>query len=231
MTELASADPTTSVIDAIYQRRSVRGYLDKQIPGAVLRRIFSIAQQTPSNCNVQPWRVFVAHGALRDKLRNAMVENVKAGVKQNSDYEYRGDFVGHYRKLQVACAVELYNHMGIGRDDKQGRFDGFLRNYQFFDAPYIAFFGMHKDFGTTVALDVGMYAQTLMLTMTAFGISSCAMGSMRGYPDLVREAFGVDNEIRILFGMAFGYEDETVPANRTRVGRDSFEHNVMIKDN
>ncbi len=223
-------DPNTSLIDAVYRRRSVRGYLDKKIPDTVLNRIFEIAQQTPSNCNVQPWRVLVAHGELRDKLRDAMVENVKAGVQQNSDYDYRGDFVGHYRKLQVACAVELYNHMGVERDDKQGRFDAFLRNYQFFDAPYIAFFGMHKDFGTTVALDVGMYAQTLMLTLAAFGIGSCAMGSMRSYPDLVREVFGFDNEIKILFGMAFGYEDESVPANRTKVGRDPISSNVTIRD-
>ena len=222
-------DPTVSLVDAVYKRRSVRGYLDKAIPDDTLQRIFEIAQQTPSNCNVQPWRVFVAHGELRNKLRNAMVDKVKAGEQQNSDYEYRGDFVGRYRKLQVACAVELYNHMGVDRDDKQGRFDAFLRNYEFFDAPYIAFFGMHKDFGTTVALDVGMYAQTLMLTMTAFGISSCAMGSMRGYPDLVRECFGVDDSIRILFGMSFGYEDENVPANRTRISRDSFDTNVIIR--
>jgi hypothetical protein len=174
--------------------------------------------------------VLVASGELRDKLRDAMVANVKAGVEQNSDYHYRGDFVGPYRKLQVACAVELYNHMGVGRDDKRGRFDAFLRNYEFFDAPYIAFFGMDKEFGTTVALDVGMYAQTLMLTMTAFGIGSCAMGSMRSYPDLVREAFGISNQTKILFGMAFGYEDASVPANRTRVGREPVATNVVMRE-
>lgn len=222
-------DPSTFLVDAVYQRRSVRGYLDKKIPDPVLNRIFEIAQHTPSNCNVQPWRVLVAHGELRDKLRAAMVENVKSGVEPNPDYEYRGDFVGNYRKLQVACAVELYNHMGVDRHDKQGRFDAFLRNYEFFDAPYIAFFGMHKDFGTTVALDVGMYAQTLMLTMSAFGLSSCAMGSMRAYPDVVRDAFGITDEIRILFGMAFGYEDESVPANLTRVGREAIDVNVTIR--
>ena len=230
MTTANSDDPTMSVIDAMYARRSVRGYLDKKIPADTLNRILTIAQQTPSNCNVQPWRLLIAHGKLRDQLRDAMVAKVKAGEQQNPDYEYRGDFVGHYRKLQVACAVELYNHMGVARDDKQGRFDAFLRNYQFFDAPYIAFFCMHKDFGTTVALDVGMYAQSLMLTMTAFGISSCAMGSMRGYPDLVRETFAVEEDIKILFGMAFGYEDESVAANRTRVGRDQFAHNVVLKE-
>ncbi len=223
-------DPTMSLIDSIYQRRSVRGYLDKDIPEATLNRIFQIAQQTPSNCNVQPWRVLVAKGALKDKLRAAMVDNIKNGVEQSADYSYRANFEGEYRKRQIDCAVALYGNMGIGRDDKPGRMRAFLRNYEFFDAPYIAFFGMHKDFGTTVALDVGMYAQTLMLTMTAFGIGTCAMGSMRSYPDIIREAFGIDDETRILFGMAFGYEDESVPANLTRVRREEFPINVSIRE-
>ena len=227
---MSVVDPEMSLIDAIYQRRSVRGYLDKEIPETVLKRIFTIAQQTPSNCNVQPWRVYVATGQLKDKLREAMVNNIKNGVEQNSDYHYRGDFVDQYRTRQVACAVELYRNMGIERDDKQGRFDAFLRNYEFFDAPYIAFLGMDKDFGTTVALDVGMYAQTLMLTMAAFGIGSCAMGSMRSYPDLVRDAFAINDETKILFGMAFGYEDASVSANKTKVGREEFAMNVMIKE-
>ena len=33
-------DPSMSVIDAIYSRRSVRGYLDKEVPADVLNRIF-----------------------------------------------------------------------------------------------------------------------------------------------------------------------------------------------
>ena len=43
------ADPDMSLIDAINQRRSVRGFLDKEIPQEVLNRIFEIAQKSPSN--------------------------------------------------------------------------------------------------------------------------------------------------------------------------------------
>ncbi|MHA6130733.1 MULTISPECIES: nitroreductase family protein [Pseudomonas] len=81
--------------------------------------------------------------------------------------------------------------------------------------PHIAFLGMDRSFGATIALDVGIYAQTLMLTLQAFGISSCAMGSMRAYPDLVREAFGLEEQTGILLGISFGYEDPEVDANRT----------------
>ena len=63
---------------------------------------------------------------------------------------------------------------------------------------------MAPEFGTTVAIDVGMWAQTLMLTMVAFGIHSCPMGTMRNYPDLVRQAFDISVCAKIQFGISFG---------------------------
>ena len=78
---------------------------------------------------------------------------------------------------------------------------------------------MHELFGTQTACDVGMYAQTLMLAMSAYGIASCPQGTLRNYPDYVREVFGLEPEIKILFGISFGYEDTAVPANEARIGR------------
>ncbi len=227
--EKLAGDPSMSLIDAIYTRRSVRGYLDKEVSQETLDRIFAIAQQAPSNCNVQPWKVYVASGALKDRLKQQMVENTANGVKPNPDYEYRGDFVDEYRTRQVECAVALYSKMGIERGDKAGRMRAVLRNFEFFDAPYIAFIGMDPKFGTTVALDVGMWAQTLMLTMVSFGLHSCPMGTMRNYPDLVREAFDIQDGTKILFGISFGYEDSSVPANETRTTRDSISANVDFR--
>lgn len=223
------ADSEMKLIDAIYSRHSARGFLDKQVPQELLNRIFEIAQQAPSNCNVQPWKVYIASGELKDRLSKKMVENTAGGVAPNPDYPYRGNFEGEYRVRQVECAVALYNKMGIGRDDKEGRMRAILRNFEFFDAPHIAYIGMNPDFGTTVALDVGMWAQTLMLTLVAFGLHSCPMGTMRNYPDLVREAFDIQDDTRILFGLSFGYLDDSVPANETRTTRDDISANIVFK--
>lgn len=228
--EMKIEDSRMSLIDAIYARRSVRGFSDKLISDATLQRIFEVAQRSPSNCNVQPWRVYLAKGKLRERISHAMIDNIKAEVPHNQDYDYRGDFIGDYRKKQVDCAYTLYGSMGIERGDKEKRKQAFLRNYEFFDAPYMAFIGMDKNFGTTVALDVGMWAQNFMLTLVAFGLHSCAMGSMRSYPDLVRKEFELNDDNKILFGIAFGYEDPTVPANSTRIDRDGVEGNVIIKE-
>lgn len=227
--ETQLTDPDMSLIDAIYGRRSVRGFLDKPVPQATLERIFEIAQQTPSNCNVQPWKVYVASGELKDRLKQQMYDNTAQGVTPNPDYEYRGDFKDEYRTRQVECAVALYTEMGIERHDKEGRMRAVLRNFEFFDAPHIAFVGMNPEFGATVALDVGMWAQSLMLTMVAFGIHSCPMGTMRNYPDLVREAFDIQDGTKILFGISFGYEDPSVPANATRTTRDPISANISFR--
>lgn len=221
--------PDMSLVEAIQTRRSVRGYLDKPIPQDILDNVFTQAQLAPSNCNTQPWKVFVASGDARNTIRETLINKVLSGEKPQPDFDYESTFRGEYRQRQIDCAVAMYGEMGIGRDDREGRARAGLRNFELFDAPYVAFIGMDKSFGATIALDVGMYAQTLMLMLTAHGIGSCAMGSMRNYPDVVRDAFGIEDNIGILFGITFGYEDKSVAANNTRVGREPLDNVVYAK--
>lgn len=222
-------DTGLSLVDAVKDRHSVRGFLATPVPKATLEAIFELAQSAPSNCNTQPWHAYVASGEARDRLRQQFLERVQAQVPGNPDFSYVSRFDGKYRKRQVDCAVALYNEMGIARDDKAGRAHAVQRNFEFFDAPHIVFLGMDKNFGPTIALDVGIYAQTLMLVMEAYGVSSCAMGSMRAYPDLVRDEFGIDDNIGILLGICFGYKDSAVPANRTRTDREPLENSVLFR--
>lgn len=139
------------------------------------------------------------------------------------------EFFGGYRRKQIACAVELYGHMGVARDDPVGRFDANLRNFEFFDAPHVAYVCMSKRFGIGVALDVGMYVQTLMLAMWSRGVGSCAQASLRSYPALVAKHLDVPSDEQILCGVSFGYEDRAVPANATRQPRDAVDSNVFLR--
>lgn len=221
-------ETTITLENAILERRSVRGFLDKPVPQDILDKVFALAQHTPSNCNIQPWKAFVASGEVRDRIRQELIDSVMNGTESKADYAYPGKFEGEYRTRQVECAVEMYTKMGIARDDGAGRARAALRNFELFDAPHVVFIGMDKAFGTTVGLDVGMYIQSLMLAMTAHGISSCAQGSMRNYPDIVRREFPGNDDINILVGISFGYEDTAVAANDTRVGREDISASVTF---
>ena len=88
---------------------------------------------------------------------------------------------------------------------------------------------MNEVFGIGSAWDVGMYAQTLMLAMTANGLASCAQGTMAHHPDLVREAFGLGDEVKVLFGLSFGFEDTSMAVNNAHTTRATLAETVTFK--
>ncbi|MGB8330826.1 MAG: nitroreductase [Polyangiales bacterium] len=214
--------------ETIRERRSVRGFLSKPVPRAVLEEVLDLAQHAPSNCNVQPWRVYIASGDTLLRLRTALVQAVTGGGSPVMVAPI-DEFLGSYREKQIACAVELYGKMGIERGDRAGRLNASLRNFQFFDAPHVAYVCMAKSFGIGVALDVGIYVQTLMLAMHSRGIGSCAQASLRAFPELVADHLLIPEDEQILCGLSFGYEDPDVPANQTRQPRDPISRNVFFR--
>ncbi len=212
----------------IRERRSVRGFLPKPVPRDLLEDVLELAQHAPSNCNVQPWRVYIASGDTLGKLRAGLIQAVTTGESPVM-VAPMDEFLGGYREKQIACAVELYGKMGIERGDQLGRLKASLRNFEFFDAPDVAYICMAKAFGIGVALDVGMYVQSLMLAMHSRGISSCAQAALRTYPQLVAEHLAIPDDEQILCGLSFGYEDPDVAANRTRQPRDPIASNVLFR--
>lgn len=215
--------------DVVLGRRSVRGFTSEIVPRETLEQVFALAQRAPSNCNVQPWRVFVVSGDRCRALSAAMI--AKADVGDFGDPEDLMDaFEGEHRRLQIECATEMYGHMGVARGDMPGRIAAARRNFELFDAPHVAIVCMLKRYGLGVALDVGMYVQTLMLALSSRGIGSCAQASLRQYPTLIRAQLGIPDDQRIMCGVSFGYEDATVAANRTRQRREPLASNVTFVD-
>jgi nitroreductase len=159
--------------DAIRTRRSVRGFLPRPVPQDLLRAIFTLAQCAPSNCNTQPWSVQVVSGAACEALRQRLARAALDPALHTPDYPYDGSYSGAYRERQHDAAAQLHGAMAIARDDRTGRARSFLRNFSFFDAPHAAFIFLPEPFDLREAADCGMYAQTLMLAMTAHGVASC----------------------------------------------------------
>lgn len=217
-----------SVSDALKKRVSVRAFLDKPVPEDTLKRIFGDAQLAPSNCNVQPWQVYVVSGEMKDRLKDSLVAAVMSGREPNPDFDWKVRYDGIHRDRQFGAANALYGSMGIERSDKQGRMMAMLRNWTFFDAPHVVFFTMEKYLNIMGAVDIGIYAQTLSLLMVEAGVSSCMQGALGQFPDPVRELIGIPETTGILFGMSFGYADESAAVNTTRTERESLESSVKF---
>ncbi len=211
--------------EAVRARHSYRGFLPKQIDEQTLRELFELANKAPSNCNVQPWHVHVLSGDACDRMREKMMAAASAEAPFNPDFPWEGKFSGDYKERQICSALGLWEHQGVTRDNPEKRAWSWMRNFQFFDAPHIAFIFVTDEFPELVRLagDVGMYSQTLMLAMTDAGIGSCPQTSVSCYPDLVREELGVDSHYKLMMGLSFGYIDEADSANNLRTERDPLE--------
>ena len=219
-----------SLKDAVLGRHSIRGFQSESVPEALLREVFELAQWSPSGTNQQPWQVYVASGETLEGLRAEFIRRTKEKVPSNPDYKSKGRLKDPWKARRRDCAKALYDAMDIDWEDMEGRGHAAFRNFEMFDAPHVVFLGMDGSMSTSAAADVGMYAQTLMLSMSAHGLASCAQGTMGHYPDLIRETFGLEAEIKILFGISFGYEDKSHPANDARTVRAPLEENVFFKN-
>lgn len=215
----ASPPPDVENFEAVLRaRRSVRGFLPQALPHELIEHVAGLAAGAPSNCNTQPWKVYIVSGEVRARLARDIGAAMRAG-RMNPDLPYDGRYAGAYRARQHEAAHALYSAMGVAREDAGARAAAFMRNFDFFGAPHAAFFFLPEGFGLREAADLGMCAQTFMLALTAHGIASCPQTALSFHAELVRAAVGAPAGEVLLFGISFGYEDPAASANAARVGR------------
>ena len=214
--------------ELLKNRVSIRAFLDTTVPEKTLKKIFSQAQLSPSNCNVQPWQIHVVSGAKKDELKDKLIEAVMSGNAPNPDFNWGIRYKGIHRDRQFGSANSLYSSMDIERSDKLSRMNALIRNWSFFDAPHALFFTMEKYLDIMGAVDLGIYAQSLTLLMAEDGIASCFQGALGQFPDPVRDCLNIPDDFGILFGMSFGYADEKAPVNKTKTDRAPIEEAVTF---
>ena len=134
------------------------------------------------------------------------------------DFPYDGQYEGVYKDRQYASATALYDSLGIAREQKAERNAWFMRNFSFFDAPAVAFFTLPTGFGLREACDLGMFAQTVMLGLTAHGLGSCPQTALAFLANVIRPTLGLGDHEQLMFGMSFGYPTDTA-VNEVRTER------------
>ena len=208
----------TALPDILANRYSVRGFKPDPVPQDVLDDVFAASLKAASNCNTQPWHVYVVSGDMKDKVSAAMLSQVMDGKGPRPEFDWNVRYQGVHKDRQWGSAMALYNSMGIAREDKASRMQAMGRNWQFFGAPHGVFFCMEKYLGIMGAVDMGIYAQTLSLLLEERGIQSIMQGALGQFPGPVKEMLNIPEEQGILFGMSFGYVSDH-PANNCRTDR------------
>ena len=177
-----------SFYDTVRERHSCRGFLSDEIPQDIIDSVLIDAQFSPSNCNTQPWNVHIVSGQKQKVLSKKLI---LAHNKElfNPDFTFDTNaFSGRYKEKMFAQGKAYYQGLGILREDREGRDIANLKNFNFYNAPCVAllFMPIVGDC-VRIASDIGMYAQTFLLSLTAHGLSGVPQTVLGFYPDIIRE--------------------------------------------
>lgn len=209
------------VSDALATRRSVRGFLDKPVDRAVIRRVVERAARAPSGGNLQPWHIDVIAGEKIEELRRIMAVRIReAPGGEPTEYDiYPKTLHQSYSDRRFQVGEDLYSHLGIPRENKAARMQWFARNFAFFNAPVALFMSVARTMGPPQWSDMGMYLQSVMLLLREEGLDSCPQECWAIYPQTIQKFLAIPEERMLFTGMAIGYKDLEDPANRMEARR------------
>jgi nitroreductase len=211
------------LIEAIRTRKSIRGYRPDPVPKEVLQSVLDIATRSPSAMNTQPWEVTVVTGEALDNIRRGNIEKLESGVAPGPELTMK-PFEGVYRQRQVELAVQIFQLMGIAREDREKRAEWMKKGFRFFDAPAAFILSVDKSIGPWWELfDLGAFSQTICLAALERGLGTCIEDQGVMYPDVIRKYTGIPESKRIVICIPVGYPDRDFPANKLESKREPVE--------
>lgn len=202
--------------EVVLGRRSIRGYLDKPVPRALIEEVLALAMRAPSSMNTQPWHFHVITGEPLARIRAGNTERTLAGVPQSREFRIgSGGFQGAHRDRQVEVAKQLFGAMGIAREDAERRQDWVLRGFRQFDAPVcvIITFDRALEGMDDAPFDCGAVATALVNAAWSRGLGCVINSQGIMQSPVVREHANIPDDQVIMKAIALGWPDESFPAN------------------
>ncbi len=206
-------------------RWSCRGFTDEQVPRDVIERLLTMAQRTPSWCNVQPWQLVITSGEETKRLAAALLDAVNWS---GTDFDFPAAYTGIYQDRRRASGWQLYEAVGVEKGDREASALQMMRNFEFFGAPHAAILTTEADLGVYGAIDCGLYVDSFLLAAQALGLGACAQAALAACAPFLREWFGLPETRKVVCGISFGYADPDHPTATYRTARADLEDVVTF---
>ena len=198
-------------MDIIETRKSVRKYLDKEIPNDVLKQILEAGRLAPSWMNSQPWKFIV--------VKNQETKNLLSKLSSNQPHV-------RYANAVIVCVADnnAWSKEEFGKILKEkGIKDEAIDNIMTMQALYPPLLG--KETTLLRSVEQVTYATAYMtLEAERLGVACCVIGALgnevtKVLPEVykeVKEKLGLDENQCIISMLTLGYEAEKQPANKLR---------------
>ena len=205
------------VSEAVAKRSSVRSFLDKSISTELIKDLLTKSSRAASGGNLQPWKIFVINNSAMNDFLKFQKSWTEPEVPAYDIYPQK--LKEPYRTSRFELGEQMYEILGIGREDKQARLAQVMENFRFFGAPCAFFCFVDRQMGPPQWSDLGMFLQTFMLLAKEAGIDTCAQEAWSIKHDSVSKFVNAEDSDILFCGMAIGYKDEAAAVNSLKSER------------
>ena len=209
-----------NVAEALQARRSTRKFTDQPVSREQVTALLDTARWSPSGGNLQPWNVVVLMGEAKDRLVGKARKALMSGApsEEGDDPIYPESLWAPFRDRRYKVGEDMYEKLGIPREDKTARLMWVANNYAFFGAPVGMFFVIDKRMGRGQWAHLGMFMQSLMLAATAQGLATCPQEAWARFRTLLHTEFELSPDHMVYCGLALGHASAD-PVNQLRTDR------------
>ena len=211
--------------DAVLARYSVRAFQNRPVERALVEELLEAAKRSPSGGNLQPWHVDVLTGEVLAALEAQALESFAAApTAERTEFPvYPPNLSEPWRTRRFRVGEQLYESLGIPRQDRPARLRQFALNYNLFGAPVGLFFSIERSFGPPQWAHLGMFIQTVALLAVERGLGTCAQEAWAVVHKTVATFLDIPDSRMLYCGMALGWPDEAHPINGWRSEREPLD--------
>ena len=210
------------VIEAIKSRYSARAYKPDFVPKGVLVELMEIALRAPSWANTQTWEFAIVGGEVMKELKRILGTKAAAQDERYPDIP-RPEWPSPYHERRRELGAQIYQLMGIGRDDMEKQLQWHVQMYRFFDAPNAIIVYADRGLSEWALMNIGLVVQTIALAALNYGLGTTMLAAGVSYPDEIRRLLNIPESKQLVIALAIGYPDPEAEINKFRSSRVSLD--------
>jgi nitroreductase len=199
---------------AVKERRSIRKFKPVDVPRNSIEEILDMARWSPSWGNTQPWEFYILTGEFLDRYKEMNRNKQAAGEAPFPDVRMPQKWPDVLKKRYEESVANILTAQGINREDKAARNQYYREMASLFGAPCLILACIRQASSVEYAmLDMGLIIQTICLLAYEKGLGTCIMASAVLYPSAIREITLIQDDKKIVAGIALGYPDPAFSSN------------------
>ena len=215
--------------DCFAARRTIRSFLDQDVPEKLLEDLISQALWAPSWGNTMPFELVAATGQALADFKKENQDAILGGVTPNPDVTMPDVWPDYMKARYKEVGRAVLGSQGIARDDQQARLDYFVRMFRLFDAPALVLLTIKREVALEYAmLDAGLFFMGFCLAAQNRGLGTAILAAAVNYPDLARKFFAIPDDRLVVMGVGVGWPDLDDPVNSFERKRPGLEEMVPL---